>query len=195
MDWPDEAKQIIANAGIEDKYRDNFDLDSPIIFMGTNKWFSMDVNSEADPWLYVYNSKLEEDDLELLATVFESMAKHIHKTIHVNGVLECLIKLFLRIALAALLKQRPSHRLGVLHKSAECLNIKGIVLDDTTFGIILKTCPITGIGGSLPTAFRGNQKRFNIRFKLFFIISHGYTSCGSFSVWDESKRCLLSTTA
>ena len=42
---------------------------------------------------------------------------------------------------------------------------------------------------------KSNAEGFNILFQLFFVICHRYTSCDSFSVWDASKRCLLSTTA
>ena len=104
--------------------------------------------------------------------MLETMAKHIDKAIHVNSVLKCFIKLFLRITLTALFEQSPSNRLRGFYEGTESLNVKGIILDDSAFGIILKSSLITNISRFLPASFRRNQERFNVCFKLLFIVSH-----------------------
>ena len=62
--WPDEAREIIDAAGIEEKYRSNFDLDSTNVFMGNNKWMEIEVNSPEDPGLFVWNSDIELSSLD-----------------------------------------------------------------------------------------------------------------------------------
>lgn len=62
--WPAEAQEIIAEAGIEEKYRDNFDLDTPDVFMGNNKWMKVEVNLPTDPGLFVWNSDIETTSLD-----------------------------------------------------------------------------------------------------------------------------------
>ena len=117
--------------------------------------------------------RLEVNDLKFLATVLEAVAQHIHKAVHIHGILECLVELPLRIALAALLKQCPGNRLSRFHKGAKGFNIQGIVLLERTHAVNLDTGAVTGIGSFLPAALRRCQRSFNINFKLLFIICHG----------------------
>ena len=145
--------------------------------------------------LIQFRLRFEVDNLKLLAAVLEAVAQDIDQALHVNRILKGLIKLLLRITLAAFFKQCPLHRLRILDKGAQCFNIQGIVFREHTCTSALKSGAIPCICGFLPAAFGRNQKGFYILFKLLFIICHRYTSCDSFSVWDASKRCLLSTTA
>ena len=96
---------------------------------------------------------MKEDNFKFLPAVLETVAEHVDKPVHINGVLESFIELLLWVALAALFKQSPCNRLGILYKGAESLNIKGIILNHCTCGVILKAGPVAGIGCLLPTAF------------------------------------------
>lgn len=51
--WPEAAQAIIVSAGIEEKYRDNFNLDGAKIFVGNNKWQTVTVGNSVDPGLYI----------------------------------------------------------------------------------------------------------------------------------------------
>jgi hypothetical protein len=51
--WPQEARAIIEKAGIEEKYRGNFDLDGAKIFIGNNRWQTISVGESVDPGLFV----------------------------------------------------------------------------------------------------------------------------------------------
>ena len=63
------------------------------------------------------------DNLKLLAAVLEAVAQDIDQALHVNSILKGLIKLLLRITLAAFFKQCPLHRLRILDKGTKRLNI------------------------------------------------------------------------
>lgn len=54
--WPDAASAIINNAGIEEKYRDNFDLDGAKVFVGNNKWQTLSVGESVDPGFYILDN-------------------------------------------------------------------------------------------------------------------------------------------
>lgn len=51
--WPDAAKSIMANAGIEDKYKQNFDLTGPKIVVSDDRWQSIPLNVPTDSGLMV----------------------------------------------------------------------------------------------------------------------------------------------
>ena len=62
-DWPDEALAIMDEAGIEEKYRDNFDLDGDKVFMANNRWEKMRVGDSIDPGLLLYGIRGVDGDI------------------------------------------------------------------------------------------------------------------------------------
>ncbi len=51
--WPTKACEIMANAGIEDKYKDNFDLTGPKIVVSDDRWQSIPLNVPVDSGLMI----------------------------------------------------------------------------------------------------------------------------------------------
>ena len=61
--WPDEAIAIMDEAGIEEKYRDNFDLSGDKVFMANDRWQRIRVGNSVDTGLLVYGIGGEEGDI------------------------------------------------------------------------------------------------------------------------------------
>ena len=116
--------------------------------------------------------RFEIDDPEFLPPMLETMTKDVDQAVHIHGVLKGAVELCLGIALAALLKEIPGHRLSILHESAERADIEGIVFNEIALIVTAESDAVTGISGFLPSAGRGDQIGFNVSFKLFFIIWH-----------------------
>jgi len=51
--WPDEAKAIMASAGVEDAYKDKFDLTGPRIVGSIDRWQSIPLNTPTDSGLMI----------------------------------------------------------------------------------------------------------------------------------------------
>ena len=129
--------------------------------------------------------RLEVAHPELNPPVLEPVAQDADQPVVLHGVLKGPVEFHLRVGAALLLEPLPLDGLGGLDKSHQRSQIQRQ----------LRRGPVACVCVLLPAAGGGNQEGFNILFQLFFVICHRYTSCDSFSVWDASKRCLLSTTA
>lgn len=55
--WPDEALEIIANAGITDEYMTNFDTKGPVSFIATNQWQSIQQGVPIDSSLILLDNE------------------------------------------------------------------------------------------------------------------------------------------
>lgn len=62
--WPDEALQIIENAGIEEKYRKNFDLDGAKVLKSNDQWQNVRVGEPTDPGLYIWDYNIDAVSLD-----------------------------------------------------------------------------------------------------------------------------------
>ena len=129
--------------------------------------------------------RLEVTHPELDPPVLEPVAQDADQAVVLHRILKGLVEFLLRVGVALLFKPLPLDGLGGLDETHQRSQIQRQ----------LRRGPVACVCGLLPAAGGGNQEGFNILFQLFFVICHRYTSCDSFSVWDASKRCLLSTTA
>lgn len=93
--WPDEAKAIMNNAGIEPEYRDNFDLDAPVVLANLHKWRSIPLNEPVDAkqrLIGAYNKQFDLADYDVDIMVDEPGAVTIDEngyiTAHKQGTYE-----------------------------------------------------------------------------------------------------------
>lgn len=94
--WPDEALEIIANAGITDEYMTNFDTKGPVSFIATNQWQSIQQGVPVDSSLVLlgnYNTKfsLADYDIDFWCDTpgAVTMDENGYVTAHQEGHFEC----------------------------------------------------------------------------------------------------------
>lgn len=93
--WPDEARAIINNAGIEPEYRDNFKLHGPKIFVSNNRWQDLEVGKKFDAGFHILgddNVKYPVQDFDIDFWCSEPGAVTLDKdgylTAHKEGIFE-----------------------------------------------------------------------------------------------------------
>jgi len=94
--WPDEALEIIANAGITDEYLTNFDTKGPVSFIATNQWQSIQQGVPMDSSLILLdneNNKLPLSDYDVRLWCDTpgaiTMDENGYITAHQSGHFEC----------------------------------------------------------------------------------------------------------
>ena len=106
--------------------------------------------------------RLEITDLEVHATMLETVAQNRHQAILLDGILKTLIELAVHIRIALPLKPLPHDGLGFLHKTNQRPDIQRHIHGR----------PIPRVIRLLIAARRRNQEFLYIRFKLFLIFCH-----------------------
>ena len=108
--------------------------------------------------------RLEVANSELDPPVLEPVAQDADQAVILHCILKCLVKLLLRAGVALLFKPLPLDGLGGLDESYQGIQVQGHT------GV--HRGPIACVRGLLPAASGGDQKGFNILFKLFFVVGH-----------------------
>ena len=95
-DWPDEAKEIIANAGIQDEYKNNFDREGPISVIATNQWQRIVQGVKMDSGLVIIDNEnkrypLRDFDIEFWCDTpgAVTMDEDGYITAHQSGKFDC----------------------------------------------------------------------------------------------------------
>lgn len=93
--WPEEARAIIAEAGIEPEYRDNFDLTGPKTFICNDRWQDLQVGEPTFSGCMVlgdYNTQFPLTDFDLEFWIDDpeavTMDENGYLTAHKEGIFE-----------------------------------------------------------------------------------------------------------
>lgn len=93
--WPQEAKAIMANAGVEDEYKDRFKLTGPRVFGCIDKWQKLELGVPQDSTLVVlgdYNTQFPISDFDIVWHIEDPEAVTLDKngmmTAHKQGLWE-----------------------------------------------------------------------------------------------------------
>ena len=102
LNWPEEARNIMAEAGIQDEYKDKFKLTGPRILGCVDRWQSLEVGVPQDSGIKVlgdYNTSYPLSDFDIQWWIDDPTAVTIDKngmiTAHKEGLFEAEAFLFL----------------------------------------------------------------------------------------------------
>ena len=100
--WPDEAKAIMAGAGLQDEYKEKFKLTGPRIFASNDRWQSLEIGVPQDSGIKIlgdYNTEYPLSDFDIQWWIDDPSAVTIDKngmlTAHKRGLYEAEAFLFL----------------------------------------------------------------------------------------------------
>ena len=108
--------------------------------------------------------RLEVTHPELDSPVLEPVAQDANQAVVLHRILKGLVEFLLRVGVALLFKTLPLDGLGGLDEAHKGVQVQGHVE--------VHRGPVACVRGFLPAARGGNQKGFNILFKLLFIVGH-----------------------
>ncbi|MBR4891494.1 MAG: S-layer homology domain-containing protein, partial [Clostridia bacterium] len=90
-DWPQEALDIIANAGISDEYKDNFDLEGPLYLVSERRLYDVHLGTTVDLELAVTDidgKKYNVHDYNINYVVNDPSVATVSKDLKVTGLKE-----------------------------------------------------------------------------------------------------------
>lgn len=100
--WPEEARKIMAEAGIRDEYKDKFNLSGPRIFSSIDRWQSLEVGVPQDSGIKIlgdFNTEYPISDFDIQWWIDDPTAVTLDKngmlTAHKPGLYEAEAFLFL----------------------------------------------------------------------------------------------------